>query len=165
VLGLGADGLLRQKPAPELQLLRGEHRAEQAAKLDATPHLLDRVRGDTLEIIAEFERGDAGSFGLNVLRSADGKRAVAIGFDGKHLNVAGTKAPFELRPEEALRLHVFLDKSVLEVYANGRTCVTRVVHPEADDLGVEAFARGGEATLKGLHSWTIGSIWPAKPFR
>ncbi len=95
-------------------------------------------------------------------RSADGKRAVTIGFDGKYLEVAGTKAPFELLPDEALRLHVFLDRSVLEVYANGRTCVTRVIHPEADDLGVEAFAREGKTTLKRLDSWTIGSIWPEK---
>ena len=162
MLSLGPDGLLLQEPAPELQALRGEHRAEEAVELGAMPHVLDRVRGDTLEIIAEFERGDAGSFGLKVFRSADGKRAVSIGFDGKHLEVAGTKAPLELRPDEALRLHVFLDRSVLEVYANGRTCVTRVVHPEADDLGVEAFARGGKATLKSLDSWTLGSIWPER---
>lgn len=162
VLSLGPDGLLLQEPAPELQGLRGEYRAEEAVELGAMPHVLDRVRGDTLEIIAEFERGDAESFGLKVFRSADGKRAVSIGFDGRHLEVAGTKAPLELRPDEALRLHVFLDKSVLEVYANGRTCVTRVVQPEADDQGVEAFARGGEATLKGLDSWTLGSIWPER---
>ena len=139
--------------APELQVLRGEHRAEGAVELGAMPHVLDRVRGNTLEIIAEFERGDAESFGLKVFRSADGKRAVSIGFDGKHLEVAGTKAPLELRPDEALRLHVFLDRSVLEVYANGRTCVTRVVHPEADDLGVEAFARGERRRSR---AWTPG---------
>ena len=156
-----------RRPAPagaraELQLLRGEHHAEGAVELGAMPHVFDRVRGDTLEIIAEFERGDAGPFGLKVFRSADGKRAVPIGFDGKHLEVAGTKAPLELRPDEALRLHVFLDRSVLEVYANGRTCVTRVVHPEPDDLGVEAFARGERRRSRASDSWTLGSIWPQK---
>ena len=61
--------------------------------------------------------------------------------------------------------HVFLDKSVLEVFVNdGRACVTQVVYPGPGDLGLEVFAEGGRATLLSLDVWQMASIWPRYPF-
>ena len=48
-------------------------------------------------------------------------------------------------PSEPLRLRVFVDKSVVEVYANDRQAICRRVYPgRPDSLGVALFARGGE---------------------
>jgi sucrose-6-phosphate hydrolase SacC (GH32 family) len=165
VLTLGPDNTLRQEPVPELSKLRGKDRPVTNHTLTDTARVLEKVQGDVLEIRAEFELQGAEALGLRVRRSADGKQAVTIRFDGKELEVAGTKSALPLRPgEKTLRLHVFLDKSVLEVYANDRACVTRVIQAGKDDLGVEAFATGGTARLQALECWQLASIW-AKPDR
>ena len=60
--------------------------------------------------------------------------------------VGAVEAPFALRAGETLRLRVFLDKPMLEVFANGRQCVTQQIFPASREaLAVKAFARGGSA--------------------
>jgi sucrose-6-phosphate hydrolase SacC (GH32 family) len=160
VLTLGPDGLLRQRPAPELEKLRGKAVKIDSLRLDGSARVRDAVKGDTLEIVADLERGTARSVGLRVRRAADGSRAVTIAWDGRELEVAGMKAPMRL-PEGAkrLRLHIFLDRSVIEVYAGDRVCLTRVVYPKSKDVGVEVFATGGTATVHALTAWPLRSIW------
>ncbi|MDQ5854392.1 MAG: glycoside hydrolase family 32 protein, partial [Chloroflexota bacterium] len=82
VLSLGPDGRLHMEPAPELQTLRGKH--VRRTDLDLTPassHVLEDVRGDTLEIVAEWEPGDATELGLNVRCSPDGAEQTLIVYD------------------------------------------------------------------------------------
>lgn len=65
-------------------------------------------------------------------------------------------APFALKPGEPLRLRVFLDRSVLEVYANDRQCITQRIYPSrSDSLGVTLIARGGSVKVKSLDAWDI----------
>ena len=64
----------------------------------------------------------------------------------------------ELAPGENLRVQVFIDRSVIEVFANGRLCLTSRVYPTRDDsVGVAAFAIGGRATLRRLDAWTMAA--------
>lgn len=159
VLSLLPDGALAQHPAPELEKLRGEHRLENVVELTDRSRRL-KTRGNSLEILAEFEPDGAKSLGVRVLCSADGSRASTVRWDGSQLDVAGTLAPLELLPgESSVRLHIFVDRSLIEVYANDRRCVARVVTPEPDDQGVEVFAEGGGARLKSMESWDLGSAW------
>ena len=66
------------------------------------------------------------------------------------------EAPFELAPDEPLDLRVFLDRSVLEVFANGRQSVTQRIYPTRPDSDrVVLFARGGGATVCSLEAWTM----------
>jgi beta-fructofuranosidase len=170
ILTLAPDGQLLQQPAPELQNLRHtgargplipEWRVTDL-QLNDSSKVLENVQGDTLEIIARLEPGEAKSCGLRIRRSADGSRAVTIAYDGKQLDVAGTRIPLTLSPEmRTLELHIFADRSVLEVYANHGLCVTRVIDPGPRDLGVEVFAKGGTCKLQSLDAWTMNSIWPA----
>jgi sucrose-6-phosphate hydrolase SacC (GH32 family) len=65
-------------------------------------------------------------------------------------------APLQLVPGEPLRLHVFLDRSILEVFANDRQCITQRIYPSrADSLGVAAFAVGGEAPVRSIRAWRL----------
>ena len=69
-------------------------------------------------------------------------------------------APFKLENGEPLRLRVFIDKSVVEVFANGRQCVTLRVYPEREDsVGVSIRAQGTDAALISLEAWQMKSIW------
>lgn len=66
---------------------------------------------------------------------------------------------FELNLEENLRLRLFIDHSVLEVFANERQCLVQRMYPtRSDSVGVRLFCRGGDAEVKQLQAWDMGSI-------
>ncbi len=65
-------------------------------------------------------------------------------------------APFQLSEGERLELRLFLDRSILEVFANGRQCITQRIYPTRSDstqvsLGTE---RGG-VTIRSLEAWDM----------
>jgi beta-fructofuranosidase len=160
IISMGADGLLRQQPAPELEKLRGQPFSGANIVLRNSTNYLENLKGDTLEIEADFEPGDAKQFGMLVRGSLDGKQAVPITFKEGELNVAGTKARFSLgKDERTFRIRVFLDKAVLEVYVNGRACFSCVMYPAEDDHGVALFAVGGEARITSFQAWPMKTIW------
>lgn len=177
ILTLRPDGRIGQEPAEETKTLRGELRRIPAPReIPAGPVLpLDGFDGDAQEIAAEIDPGGAASVRLEVLRSPDGGEATALVWD----RAAGTLAfdlsrsstapdtdrgvhatPFRLDPGEPLRLNVFIDRSVVEVYANGGTCLTTRAYPaRPDSRGVALRAEGGSAQLRSLESWPIRSVW------
>ena len=110
-----------------------------------------------LEIKVEIELGTANKCGMKLLRSADGERGVEISYVGQSLLIDGER--FELpktHQQGTIDLHVFLDKTVLEVFADdGRVCITRIVASENDDLGAELFASGGTANVQSLDAWKL----------
>jgi sucrose-6-phosphate hydrolase SacC (GH32 family) len=54
------------------------------------------------------------------------------------------------------KLHLFFDKSLLEIFADdGRLVLTRVVSSPAQALQIEVFAEGGDITIQRVESWTI----------
>ena len=64
--------------------------------------------------------------------------------------------PIHLPDGDPLRLRVFVDRSIVEVFANERQCLTVRVYPEREDsVGVSAFARGGVARLASMAAWEI----------
>jgi beta-fructofuranosidase len=161
VLSMGPDGLLRQKPVAELEKLRDRHFRTEDLSLRNGRYVLKNTGGNTLEIRAAMEMGDANSIGLKVRCSTDGKRAVTIRYDGQMLDAAGVKVPLLLSSgEEVLTLQVFLDRSVMEVFANdGHRAVAKVIYPGEKDVGIELFATGGTARIKSVDVWQMKSIW------
>ena len=160
VLTLDKAKRLVQTPAPELKKLRAKHREIKGLEVNSRSELFKDIKGDTLEIIAQFTGADAGAFGLKVRQSEDGNSAVTIRYADGKLNVAGTELPLKLGEGKTLKLHVFIDKSVIEVFINdGATSVTRVEYPGDSDLGVSVFAEKGSVTLKALDAWDMKSIW------
>jgi beta-fructofuranosidase len=140
VLTLRSDGLLGMEPLPELELLRGRHTHVGGADISGDGALLKDVRGDSLEIVAEFEGGTASEYGVRVRCSADGKEEYRV-------NVTGRRA------------HIFVDASVIEVFWDGRGCLTDRYYPKgADSLGVGLFAKDGKARLKSLDVWEVNAI-------
>ena len=68
-------------------------------------------------------------------------------------------APVYLAPGEPLKLRVFIDKSIVEVFANDRQCVAVRVYPgRADSLGVSLRAQGQDAWLQRLDAWQMSRI-------
>jgi len=75
------------------------------------------------------------------------------------LSRASETAPFYLPPGENLKLRIFIDKSVIEVFVNGRQCAAVRVYPGREDsLGVSLLAQGQEAELLKFDAWQMKSI-------
>ena len=76
--------------------------------------------------------------------------------DGGEKYTNSQEAPFKLAEGEPLKLHIFLDKSVVEVFVNSRLCLTQRIYPtRADSLGISILASGGEAILNSLDAWIM----------
>ena len=70
--------------------------------------------------------------------------------------VQAQEAPLELRPGESLSLRIFLDRSILEVFANGRQCITQRIYPtRTDSLGVALYSRGGGISVPTAEAWDM----------
>ena len=161
ILTLDKDHRLIQTPAPELSQLRGQHLRIENLSIANESKVIDGARGEMLEIKAEFIYADAAAFGLRVRCSEDGQDAITLRYANGILNVAGTEVPIARRDgPKTLKLHVFLDRSVMEVFINdGRMSVTRVNYPGENDLGVGVFSENGSVTLKSLDIWQMKPIW------
>lgn len=176
-VSLQPDGKLAVEPVPELQILRGQHWHFKGLELGLdSAGLLDGVQGDSLEMLVEFEPDGDAEFGLRLRCSPDGQEQTRIIYRSAQRQIVLERdassvspdvergertAPVESAVGEPLRLHIFLDRSVLEVFVNGgRTCLTSRIYPlRPDSLGVGLFARSGKVILKSMDIYRMRTIW------
>lgn len=70
------------------------------------------------------------------------------------------QGPVQLAEEEPLDLRVFVDRSVVEVFANAELALSVRVYPRREDsLGVSLLSRGRGAEISSLNVWKMGSIY------
>ena len=177
VLTLGGDGLLRIDVPEEIEALRyGEIRKGPLVVPADEEVPMDGVAGNSLELMVEMESAAASRFGIRVCASPDGQESTPIFYDAeeKLLKVdtrrsgpqntpkAVEAAPLELQDGERLKLRVFVDKSVVEVFANSRQAIARRVYPSRkDSIRVHLFSTGGDARVHSLKAWKIS---PSNPY-
>ena len=159
VLTIGEDGHPRQTPVDEIEMLRGERHSFPDTTLDGQSKLLD-LRGDALEIIVDIEPAGASFSGIRVRCSDDGADGVRIGYDGESVWVGGIEMPYpQAAGQGSVKLRVFLDKSVIEVFVDdGAHVATNFIDCGVNDLGIELVARGGEAAFRSIDIWEMESI-------
>lgn len=76
------------------------------------------------------------------------------------LSRAPETGPVFLEPDEPLKLRVFVDRSVVEVFVNGKQCVAMRVYPgRTDSLGVSLRSQGRDAQLISLDAWKMETIY------
>jgi beta-fructofuranosidase len=69
-------------------------------------------------------------------------------------------ASFFVAPDEPLKLRVFIDRSVVEVFANGRQCAAVRVYPgRPDSVGVSLRSQGRDTVLTSLDAWQMANIY------
>ena len=62
------------------------------------------------------------------------------------------------------RLHVFVDRTLLEVYASdGLIYATLPFIPKPEDQAVTVVTAGGSASLAGLEVYQLKSSWAGRP--
>jgi beta-fructofuranosidase len=159
-LSLSAAGHPIQNPVREVTSLRASGSRLTNIELSDSSRVLDGVGGDTLEIAVSLAPQGAEKCGIKVRRSA-AVEGVLLQYDGTHLEVAGTRVPLSRDSiGENLDLHIYLDRSVMEVFAEeGRVAVTRVIYPDERAGGIEVFSEGGPAEVVSVEIWPMQPVW------
>ncbi len=185
-LTLGPDSQLRMAPVEAVASLRGVHQHIGKTVLPANEELvLDSIEGNTMELAVEIDPEMSRWVRINVLRSPNAEEQTSItfyNFDRK-LSVwyqtkgvvvldgtcSSTNSNIWIRPperaemervNEPLKLRVFVDRSVVEVFVNEKLYLAMRVYPNRkDSVGVSLRAQGQDAVLKKLDAWQMNSIW------
>jgi beta-fructofuranosidase len=80
--------------------------------------------------------------------------------DPEVLQRAPETASFYFGKEEILHLRVFIDKSVVEVFVNGKQALAARVYPKMNNsLGVSLKSQGSDSELLKLEAWQMKSIY------
>ena len=59
-----------------------------------------------------------------------------------------------------MKLHVFLDRSSVEVFVNdGEVVLTDRIYPSPGSDGIELYSNGGQGKVLSLSIWKLGTIW------
>ncbi len=212
LLTLEEDSVLKIKPAGDIESLRYDHKHVGDTVLPPNEEIvLDKIEGNTIEIIAEIDAKASPMVELNVLRSKTREEYTRITFfknrgfritewgdktgallqsgntvvspygtprsipyrqsvlsiDSSYSSVlpgALSRPPettaIDLGADEPLKLRIFIDRSVVEVFVNDKACAAVRVYPGlSDSTGVSIRAQGSEARLLALDAWKMGNIY------
>lgn len=169
---LAEDGSLIQKPFEGLKGLRSETMYSQSTfELSGTIDL-SPVSGRSVEICGTFEVG-ASPFGFNIFKSATGEgkiyynpasgEIIADFSDMQRItNDNGVydgiyRCPLPVKPVngETLKINVFLDHSILDIFVNDRWATSIRIFPTHPDAnGIEAYADSA-VKVNDLKAWTL----------
>lgn len=181
-VSLGDDDRLRVSPVEELQSNRTEKRYEvtDADPADVNTDLED-IDAETVEIKLELDPQDAEQFGLRLRRTEDGQAETYLVYDEPSgtINVdrraasSDSELMFETRLQSelvhngevelddgVLKLHTFIDKSMVETYVNGKQSVTTRTYPARDDADGLRIFYVGDVTVRSMEVWEMGDASP-----
>ncbi len=167
---------LMQRPMEELRSLRGEEfQYDGISEADLNRKLADWPdRSQTFELEAIIRPGEAKQITWKLLQGENDE--TLAGFDvvkeqlfvdrsrcaNAHFSEAfpsRSVAPLKLSGEP-LRLHMFVDRSSVEVFAqDGKIAMTNLVFPNATSIGLSLSASGGRLENLRLSMWKLHSIW------
>lgn len=170
-LGLDDKGSLTVEPIEEVASLRGEQLVSFKSKsVPEANQLLEDISGDMVEIKLEIEPGSADKYGIKVRKTSDGEEKTVIFYDGAkgELKADRTKTQrnknqgiqggsLDLRGEN-LKLRIFIDKSLIEVYANKRKSLTTRAYPARLDAKELEIWADGDVKVLSMEVWKMNPI-------
>ena len=189
-LSLGDDDELKMVPVAGVESCRARRLGAAPRPLPANQEVVfDGLQGDALEIQATVAPSPASMVELNVLRSPGAQELTRVAFyrdrgyrdnvlrkrhvesvvtlDTSYASTAADvrsrppeTAHVRLGPDEPLRLRVFVDRSIVEVFVNDKQCVAARVYPDrADSAGISMRSQGAASELTRLDVWEMNSIY------
>jgi fructan beta-fructosidase len=171
-----ADGLrLVQKPIQELEILRHERlRVVNASTTEVKQKIRETgAKGEVYELEAELEPGQAKEIGFRLRKGKDAE--TLVGLDAVHGEVfvdrtrsgevsfskefPGRHAA-RLEKNAGVKLHVFVDRSSVEVFANdGERVLSDRIYPPPGSEGIELYTKGTGGTIISFTMWELKSVW------
>ena len=170
VLSVLPDGRVGLEPVRELQHLRGTHWHHQDLTLGGgIVQWPEPIRGGRFEVEAVFRLNGPTIFGFSLGSGSAGLGEAHLIYDSDRRGFTlerpqdspATAVAMPVEPDEEGRIHVriFLDGSVVEVFANGHACLAGRVYPEnPDGMDLSLIGRSGEVQLETLDIWRMTGI-------
>ena len=174
-LELAKDGTLTIKPLRELKSLRYDEKSESDFVVkNLKAHKLAEMSGDAMEFEVVFKpmnetyklnRDHAlhipRSFGMKVLCDEHGRNGVniAISPSYKTLRINDIVAPLEVAIDKEITLRVYIDNTIIEVFANDRQAIAYAhirKHPHANNF---ISTEQGNMPVKKVTAWKMKSIY------
>jgi beta-fructofuranosidase len=149
---------LKQEPAPELTRLRGEPVKWRTLALSGSGEVLSLPKTNALEIVARIDLQTAKAVVLELTSNDAAAQPLKLRFDGSELAVLESKARLQSAGKK-LNLRIFLDRSVLEVFANGTVCFTKRIDPLGSNPTLTIRAEEGTARAELVEAWPMKTIW------
>ena len=183
-ISLASDGSLVQKPYSGLRGMRTETKMEKTLQLNGTESLAP-VSGRQVELLGEFTVG-GGEMGFRFLKKGDKGASLTYNSDngmltldltaldrtandnGVYNGVYAVALPKKVTAGQVLKLHVFLDGSIADIFVNDTWAYSvRLFPTNAEQTEAEVFATNN--TTAKVSAWlldaqqkqsdAIGSIW------
>ena len=163
-----------QQPVVELEKLRKKEINFDKISIKDINAVLEKVESNTLEIVVDFEvdkSNDEGELGVKLRKGTN--QETVIGYDTKkgQIYVDRTRSgnvsfspmfasrestPLELENKK-LRLHIFLDKCSVEVFANhGKVSMTSLIFPDPNSKGLSIFSHKENTKITSIRVWELG---------
>jgi beta-fructofuranosidase len=161
ILSLNSENELQMDVAPAAHQLRAAHTSISRDAASATPQKqLEDLRLHDLAVELIFEmRSRADEFAIH-LQCENGDKFVTISCANKsgsrELRVDTVSAPIPGELRSPVRLHIYLDGSVLEIFANDTTSLTKRVYQVPS--GPLTLKLEGAAELTLLEAWQMNPI-------
>lgn len=170
---LNDNGELVQKPFSGLTGLRTANGFERAS-FDLEGSLpLDPVSGRAVEIEATFTIG-SNPFGFKIFKNSTAEATITYNYASSSLTVDFSRLtrlvndggvyngvytltlPEYLRRGSDIKINLFIDHSILDIFINDRWASSiRVFPTDSDANGIEAFSNNGSTAVKSLRAWNL----------
>jgi fructan beta-fructosidase len=164
-----------QRPVRELESLRREKfHVVNASVKDVNQKLREtRTNGEVYEFEAEIRPGPGDDIGFRLRRSKDAETRVGFDAGQRELYVDRTHSgevsfskdfpgrhSARLEHNESIKLHVFVDRSSVEVFANdGERVLSERIYPPPGSDGIELYSHGASGSVVSLTIWELNSAW------
>jgi beta-fructofuranosidase len=161
---LWLDNKLCFSPINELQSLRTNHfRFKSLIVNDESLYLSQDFNSQCFEILMEMELLSADQFTLKIFKSNNIQYDECIRFNiqSKEFWLGKEKIILQdLDTDNILKLQIFIDVSIVEVYINNREIISGQIIPKGNNSPqIEFLAQNGRIKIKKFEVWNLKSIW------
>ena len=174
-LSLPADGILRIKPLTELQSLRTNEVSHQNISVSSgSDYQFTEPSGDAVEFSVTFQAPLPNDFGVRLLTDAGDNNGITITAganrtdlqiseqDGSEIDVINPE--FQLQAGEDLTLRIFIDKKVVEVFANDKQAAAAYTNGYLRSKpNLSLFTNDADVLVSDLKAWNMSSAYSTFP--
>jgi beta-fructofuranosidase len=161
-LELPADGILRIRPLRELETLRFDQQTVENITVNKDESFrLSDITGDAIEMQVTFKAPLPEDFGIRLLGDENGEGGISItaGANRNTLSIGSINPPFKLKDGENLTLRIFIDKNLVEVFANDRQAAAYANKEIREKPEFSFFTNDKSLVIREVNTWKMRSAY------
>ena len=159
------ENILYQEPIEELKKLRDRELIMENIEFEDFSD--KRVEGDSYELILEIDRYKSNGFEIMFALGEDEYTSFKYDFKDclavldRDNMIEGLKGIRKARldNQDSVKIHMFMDKSAVEIYIDGgKEVMTARIFPRQDSKALKIISKEGKAKIKRLQFWSLKGV-------